>query len=204
MDLKTIFALEHVPYVEWGDWRSRVRPGTFTPEGVMVHHTASTNLDATLKVVTHGRPDLNGPLCNVFVAKGKCYLISAGRANHAGAGASKALDRMRHNNTPNGTARQMDYPDDFNGGNGLFVGFEVLSPGNGTELDLPSWNVLCHAAAAVLKHIGQPHHAHVIGHAEWTRRKIDPVFGRGLDGRKGAYADMQAIRQHVAGYTYIH
>lgn len=203
MDLKAIFTAEKVPFVEWGDWRSRVRPGTFTPEGVLIHHTASSDLGSTLKVVTHGRPDLNGPLCNVFVGNGKCYLISAGRANHAGVGSSKTLARMRKNLTPNGTARTLGYEDDFTGGNGLFVGFEVLSRGNGTVLDVATWNVLCHATAAVLKHIDQPHHARAIGHAEWTQRKIDPVFGRGMNGRKGAYADMQAIRDHVAAYAYI-
>lgn len=202
MDFAAIFRAEKVPYIEVGPWRSHVRPGAFRPEGILLHHTASTGYASTLHTVRYGRPDLAGPLCNIFIAKGKAHIISAGKANHAGMGAAEALSRLRHNDTPNGTARQMGYQDAVNG-NGLLVGFEVLSPGNGTVLPLVDWNVMCHAAAAILKHMRQPHASRVIGHAEWTRRKIDPVFGRGEDGRKGALADMQAIRRHVYGYGYI-
>lgn len=202
MDFAAIFKAENVPFVEVGLWRTHVRPGTFQPEGVLVHHTASSGYQGTLDIVRNGRPDLAGPLCNIFIARGKAHLISAGKANHAGVGAAEALNRLRHNDTPNGTARSEGYQDAV-GGNALLVGFEVLSPGDGTVLPLVDWNVTCHAAAAILKHLGQPHSARVIGHAEWTRRKVDPVFGRGLDGKKGAHPEMQAIRAHVADYGYI-
>ena len=82
MEFAHILRRAGIPVVEVGDWRSRVRPGTFRPEGVLIHHTASTGFDSTLRVVRDGRPDLNGPLCNIYVARGTCYVISAGRANH--------------------------------------------------------------------------------------------------------------------------
>lgn len=193
-DFAAIFKAEGVPYVEVGNWRTRVRPGTFKPEGVIVHHTASTNYASTLRTVVEGRPDLNGPLCNIYIARGKAHIISAGRANHAGAGSSKALARMRKNLAPGGTAKKLGYTDDFTGGNGIFVGFEVLSPGNGTELPPADWRVLTHAIAAVLEHIKHPHRNRAIGHAEWTARKIDPRWnGTGHD----AHYCMNLIRERV-------
>ncbi len=194
MDFAHILAAAKVPFVEHGDWRTRVRPGTFRPEGVMIHHTASTGFDATLKVVTHGRPDLNGPLCNIYVARGKCYLISAGRANHAGAGSSEALAYLRKNSPPTGSAAKLDRPDDFTGANGIFVGFEVLSPGKpSVQLADEDWNVVCKATAAILRNLRIPHPARMIGHAEWTRRKVDPQFGRGTD----AHMNMDRLRQRL-------
>jgi hypothetical protein len=41
----------------------------------------------SLNIVTNGRPDLVGPLCHVLTGRDNCnVVISAGRANHAGAG----------------------------------------------------------------------------------------------------------------------
>lgn len=198
-DFAKIFAAEKVPYIEHGDWRTRVRPGNFAPEGVLIHHTASSTFDATLKIVTNGRPDLNGPLCNIFIARGRAILISAGRANHAGAGSSKALTNLRHNVTPKGTAKQLGYADDFQGGNGIFVGFEVLSPGNGTPLAANDRDVLNRAIIAVLKHIGHPHRARAIGHAEWTSRKVDPRW----DGAHDAHYSMNLIRSQIGASAAI-
>ena len=55
MDFAAIFRRERVPFVEVGPWRTHVRPGTFQPEGVLVHHTGSTGYAGTLNVVRHGR-----------------------------------------------------------------------------------------------------------------------------------------------------
>lgn len=198
MDLARIFTSAGVPFVEVGDWRSRVRPGTFTPEGVLVHHTATTGFDGTLKVARDGREDLNGPLYNVLVAKGRCYLLSAGRANHAGTGAAEALANLRVGRVPKGTARQMGYADDPGTvGNGLLVGFGVLSPGKpSVDLAQEDWVVVAKASAAILRYLKRPTVARVIGHAEWTRRKVDPEFGRG----PGAHLNMERMRQAVRPY----
>jgi hypothetical protein len=195
MDFAAIFTKYRVPFVEIGPWRSHVRPGTFTPEGVLIHHTGSTGYASTLNVVRYGRPDLAGPLCNIYIAKGKAHIISAGRANHAGMGSSEALARLRRDVTPNGTARSMGFADDTNG-NGLFVGFEILAKGDGSPVPLADWNVSAQAAAAILKELRHPDTARCIGHAEWTRRKPDPMFGRGAT----AYQNMQAFRTKLAPY----
>jgi hypothetical protein len=198
MDLAKIFTSAGLKYVEHGNWRARVRPGTFTPEGAMVHHTASSDLAATLKVVTYGRPDLIGPLCNVLVDHtGLLHLISAGRANHAGMGSSKVLAHMKQGQPPKGTARQLGYKDDIVG-NGLFVGFEVLSTGKATDpLPQAAWVATAKATAAICRYLKHPTPARVIGHAEWTSRKPDPQFGRGPD----AHINMDRLRQAIRPYV---
>jgi N-acetylmuramoyl-L-alanine amidase len=76
-----------------GDWKHRGRPsssGSFSPYGVLQHHTGSTasysNPFPTKNTLINGRPDLSGPLCQVGIGyDGVCHMIAAGRANHAGA-----------------------------------------------------------------------------------------------------------------------
>lgn len=75
---------------EQSGWQNRYRPGSFNPYGVLWHHTGTTtsysNTHPTLNTCINGRPDLAGPLCQVMIGyDGICYVISAGRANHAGA-----------------------------------------------------------------------------------------------------------------------
>ena len=76
-------------------WRSRGRPLSFDPRGVVFHHTASNRNSGprpALGTVLDGRqlPDgtfLPGPLCNILVGRDNVvYLVAAGRANHAGLG----------------------------------------------------------------------------------------------------------------------
>lgn len=198
MDFAKTFKLHGVPYVEIGDWRSHVRPGTFAPEGVLMHHTASTGYDATLKVVRYGRPDLNGPLCNIFIARGKAHIISAGKANHAGLGAAQALKTLRAGKPPAGSAKDLGYADKV-GGNEVLVGFEILSPGNGTRLPDKDWDVALRAATAILKDLGHRDADRIIGHAEWTSRKIDPILGHG----RTAHLNMNAMRKDAVARHYV-
>lgn len=70
-------------------WKTRGRPGTFAPKGGVNHHTAGhpskTSPAPSLGIVTVGRPDLIGPLCNVLFGLDKTfYVVAAGIANHAG------------------------------------------------------------------------------------------------------------------------
>ena len=73
-------------------WENRGRPsssGGFDPKGSKWHHTATTasyaNPNPTLNMCISGRSDLPGPLCQVLIGyDGVCWVIAAGRANHAG------------------------------------------------------------------------------------------------------------------------
>jgi hypothetical protein len=70
----------------------------FAPQGIVLHHTASASASTTTLIrnlVMNGRPDVPGPLCNIYIdRRGAVYLISAGKANHAGRNSSIALAEM--------------------------------------------------------------------------------------------------------------
>lgn len=90
---------------EIGGWKTRGREFalggfSFAPEGDVNHHTAGPAKKASaktpsLKIVTEGRSDLPGPLCNVYQGyddilpkssdkMGRVYVVAAGVCNHAG------------------------------------------------------------------------------------------------------------------------
>lgn len=74
--------------VEVAGWQTRGSED-FDPKGSVDHHTAGARLGnaPSLQICVTGRSDLPGPLCNVLVARDNtCYVIAAGRANHAGEG----------------------------------------------------------------------------------------------------------------------
>lgn len=79
--------------VEIDGWRTRGRPGPFSPVGVLNHHTgASAKGWSRAKELAYarwmfltGRPDLPAPLCQIALGRsGVVYVGAAGRANHAG------------------------------------------------------------------------------------------------------------------------
>lgn len=79
--------------VEIDGWRTRGRPGSFGPVGVLNHHTgASAKQWSVARRRTYavwmfltGRSDLPAPLCHGSIGPdGTFYLGAAGRANHAG------------------------------------------------------------------------------------------------------------------------
>ena len=157
-------------------WKSRGRDGTFDPRGVIFHHTASSSqggFSPALGVVTTGRSDLPGPLCNVLVARdGTVHLIAAGRSNHAGEG---------------GPFRNI--PQDS--GNSFLAGVEVENDGVGEGWRTELLDTLGVVFATML--LGLHRRSNwLIGHKEWTTRKIDPADGKGG-------LDMQVFRARVRG-----
>ncbi|MFH8345004.1 peptidoglycan-binding protein [Streptomyces sp. NPDC018045] len=163
---------EGLNVIEYGNWRSHNRnhKGSFGPvNGVIIHHTVSSGTDNTVRMCHDGYADLPGPLCHAVIAKnGDVYLLSSGRANHAGKGdrdvlnaviAERALPATNDNNTD---------------GNVHFYGFECVNLGNGAD----PWpeaqlDAIERAGAAICRAYGWSA-ASVIGHKEWTNTKIDP------------------------------
>jgi len=87
--------------VEVDGWQTRGSTD-FDPRGSVNHHTAgpSSGATASLNTCINGRPDLAGPLCNVFQSRepdGRdiAYVVAAGRANHAGEGGWSGLSGNR-------------------------------------------------------------------------------------------------------------
>ena len=140
-------------------WRDRGRPATFSPMGVVFHHTTSnpaSGATPALGTVVNGRPDLSGPLCNVLIGRDlSVNLVAAGYANHAGEG---------------GPFRSVP----LNSGNRYFVGIEVENNGIGEPWSDDLLATVAQVTAVCLSHFDQSADW-VIGHKEWTTRKIDPA-----------------------------
>ncbi|AHE55997.1 peptidoglycan recognition protein family protein [Sphingomonas sanxanigenens] len=141
-------------------WKTRGTGELGTVRGVLCHHTAGglKGNAPSLSLVENGRPDLRGPLSQLVLGRdGTFYVVAAGRANHAGAGAWQGV-----------TA-----------GNSSLIGIEAENRGDGSEpwpeIQLDAYARGC---AAILKHIGAPV-TMCAGHKEYATprgRKIDPSF----------------------------
>lgn len=82
--------------VEVDGWQTRGRTyAAYAPAGGVQHHTAGALAggDApSLGIVINGRPDLPGPLAQVFGSRSLvAYVVAAGVANHAGRGGWNGL-----------------------------------------------------------------------------------------------------------------
>lgn len=147
--------------VEVNGWQTRGRGDGFAPQAVMAHHTASgRGHDApALRICTHGRSDLPGPLCNVLLSRsGVAYVVAAGKANHAGSGEILGLDS-----------------------NYEFLGIEAENDGRGEIWTVVQMDAFHKVSAALLDGIGKTG-SHVVGHKEYALpkgRKIDPTFDMG-------------------------
>ncbi len=78
------------PVIELGGWRNRGHGGFRVLEGVVGHHTATSDKAGgdypSQRIVTSGRSDLPGPLCNYGLGRsGAVYVVAGGVAWHAGA-----------------------------------------------------------------------------------------------------------------------
>jgi hypothetical protein len=144
--------------VEHPGWQTRGHANV-TPKVVVVHHTAS-NPPApipSLGVCLNGRPDVPGPLCNVLIGRdGTCHVLAAGVANNAGSGGFDGIS-----------------------GNRNTLGIEVENDGVSEPWTPALYSVTVRAAAALADGAGIPV-SRVIGHKEWTPRKIDPRLDMGL------------------------
>lgn len=159
--------------VEEPDWQWRGHGDVGTIKGVLCHHTAGAAKGSmpSLGVVIHGRPDLEGPLCNLALGRdGTFYIVAAGRAYHAGKGLWQGVSE----------------------GNSELVGIEAENTGLPNDSPWPAVQVEAYArgVAAILKHIGAKP-IMCAGHREYALphgRKDDPDF------------DMNAFRDKVAGF----
>jgi hypothetical protein len=141
-----------LPVVECAGWQTR-SAGSFEPRGSVDHHTAgAANGNApSLELCIHGRSDLPGPLCHVLMGRDNtCYVIAAGRANHAGSGGWAGLS-----------------------GNSQVYGIERENVGTSAEPWRPDQtDAAARAHAALIE--GRAGSGDVCRHAEWApSRKID-------------------------------
>jgi hypothetical protein len=145
--------------VEVGGWRTRGHGAMRLVEGVVGHHTATPDSAAgdypSLGIVTNGRADLAGPLCNLGLGRdGTIYVVAAGCAWHAGASAWAGFTDL----------------------NDEFLGIEAESAGTGgwTAAQLDAYPKL---VGALLKYMGRGTDRYA-GHKDVCvphGRKPDPV-----------------------------
>lgn len=132
-------------------WRNR-SAGSFDPRGSVDHHTAGppTGNAPSLNTCIHGRPDLSGPLCNVLMGRDNtCFVIAAGRANHAGSGGWHGLS-----------------------GNSQVYGIERENVGTNAEPWRPDQtDAAARAHAALIR--GRAGAENVCRHHEWRSEKPD-------------------------------
>jgi len=155
------------------DARVDPRPGSFSPIGVMVHHTANPQHGdlPSLHLLQHGRPDLAGPLVQLGAGReGTIASITDGRANHAGKGSDVVAARVRADVEP------AQPGSDNTDGNTLFIGIEIENAGDGHD-PYPARQLdhVVDTCVALCIHFGWSANR-VIGHKEWTRRKPDPTL----------------------------
>lgn len=142
-------------------WRHRGRPYNFYPRAIIAHHTASgaqSGNFASQGIVTNGRSDLPGPLCQFLLGRdGTVRLVAAGYSNHAGYGGPRA-----------------GIP--ANQGNTYTYGIEAENNGVGEAWSKAQLNAYYRLCAALLVWMGTKDVEKVFAHKEWAAgRKIDPA-----------------------------
>jgi len=194
VDVLALLEMEGLDVVAENGWENRGREG-FTPEGIMVHHTAGpkTGDAPCLSTCIKGRPDLSGPLCHILLARsGKVHLIGANIANHAGKGAQQVLDLVRQDEPVVRTAKENGYADAI-GGNQFFYGIEVENAGVAGD---PYPPVQLESLARICAIICNAHSwsaQRVIHHRQWTSRKIDMSWRGDLPSTVAQYMDQLAL-----------
>jgi hypothetical protein len=147
------------------------------PEFLVIHHTASNRNSgalpskSTVRFGRGGSHPVKGPLCQLLIGRGgELVAITDGKANQAGMGSSLVLDRIRKGLPPGAPGR-----DDM-GGNGVSWGWEVENDGIGEPYSAECYEAVVAVTAVVCIDQGFDPAVRVIGHKEWTRRKIDPTY----------------------------
>jgi hypothetical protein len=194
VDALALLALEGLDVVAEKGWENRGRAG-FTPEGIMVHHTAGpkTGDAPCLGICVNGRPDLSGPLCHILLARsGKVHVIGANIANHAGMGARQVLDAVRKDEPITKNAKDNKYADSI-GGNQFFYGIEVENAGVASDPYPAAQMEALARICAILCNAHSWSANRVIHHRQWTSRKIDMSWRGDLASSVAQYMDSLVV-----------
>jgi len=160
-DLADVLRSAGLKVVEIPGWKTRGRPGTFDPKGVLCHHTGGKpdGLSYATWMAITGRTDLAAPLAQLGLDReGTFYVQAAGRANHAGR--CKAIAGLKA------------YPGrDYGDGNAQMIGIEAMNTGSEGWSDT-QYGAYVRGVAALCTHYGW---SIVLGHRETSLSgKPDP------------------------------
>ncbi len=163
----------------------------FEPELIVVHYPVGIDDDggdSILHLVAYqGSSAAPAPIYHLYVdhADGSLFLVTEGRANHAGSGSLTQLLRARQD-------LPVVAPDDLTGdtiiGNQYSIGISLEGPPTtDTQRDTAA-----RACAAICTANGWTANR-VLGHSEWTWRKTDPDFDM--------HTFRQQVEEHMAALT---
>lgn len=158
---------------EHDGWRTHERDAAtgkpFGPVyGVLIHHTAG---HGDKELCFRGRVDLPGPLCHSWLGKTDgLWMLSAGRANHAGLVDSDVIAALRAESAlPRDDEADLD-------GNDCLYGLEIENLGNGHDpYPAGQYRQAVLWAAALCRAHGWTERS-IAGHKEAQPGKIDPSF----------------------------
>lgn len=148
------------------------------PLGIVVHHTASSKKSKDENVVQmciRGVNKVPGPLYNYLVAgNGTVWQLTGEniKANHAGRGNNSVLDGIIKGIPVRGRATSAGKIS----ANSSLIGVSIINDGLGQEISQAQYDACVDICAYLCdKHNINPLSG-VIGHSEWTSRKVDPTF----------------------------
>lgn len=191
---------EGVIVIQYKSWatHNRNHKGPWGPvHGVMVHHTVTgPYVGQTVDLCYDGHASLPGPLCHAVGGKdGRVYLVSNGRANHAGLGDGDVLGAI----VDEAAVLPADNEADTDG-NQYFYGIEIQNKGDGRDpYPAVQYEQAVRYAAALCRAHGWSERS-VIGHKEWQPGKVDPSFNMNLF-RDAVRIKLAPVREPVPAPT---
>jgi len=170
--------------IEEPGWKARTQPtrNVYSPIGILNHHTAPPNPYPVERLYSK---------CNLFIARnGNVHVVSGGYQYDSGKGSPKVLAEVVNGSFPGGRAVDRGIQrDPYVSGNPYFIDIEVDHPGDGSPLPAVQFDALVLSDAAILLHKNWGVQQ-LLGHSEWTPRKIDPRWD-------GSWKPMPGIRLAV-------
>ena len=148
------------------------------PLGIVVHHTASSKKskdENVIQMCIRGVNKVPGPLYHYLISSDGTIWQIAGenvKANHAGRGNSSVLDGMIKGIPVKGKATTAGKIS----ANSSLVGVSLINDGLGQDIPQAQYDACVDICAYLCDKYGINPLSGVIGHSEWTSRKVDPTF----------------------------
>jgi len=148
------------------------------PLGIVVHHTASSKRskdENVIQMCIRGVNKVPGPLYHYLISGDGTVWQLAGeniKANHAGRGNSSVLDGIIKGIPVKGRATTAGRIS----ANSSLIGVSLINDGLGQEIPESQYDACVEICAYLCDQYGINPLSGLLGHLEWTSRKVDPTF----------------------------